>query len=105
VPFREIAVILAAQGPELAASIEPGALEARHIRLFTGEWWTGYPRRDASELGVMLGRLRAAMLPDDVDYRTPWEKEEQVQVLVEYELEQVRRSLANVRAMGICEGS
>ena len=45
------------------------------------------------------------MLPDDADYRTPWEKEEQAQVLVEYELEQVRRSLANVRAMGICEGS
>ena len=105
VPFREIASILAEQGTELAASIEPGALEARHIRLFTGEWWTGYPRRDASELGVMLGRLRTTMLPDDVDYRTPWEKEEQAQVLVEYELEQVRRSLANVRAMGICERS
>jgi 3-oxoisoapionate decarboxylase len=105
VPFREIASILAAQGPELAASIEPGALEARHIRLFTGEWWTGYPRRDASELGVMLGRLRAAMLPDDVDYRTPWEKEEHAQALVQYELEQMRRSLANVRAMRICEGS
>jgi len=85
--------------------IEPGALEARHIRLFTRDWWTGYPPRDASELGVMLGRLRTTMLPDDVDYRTPWEKEEQAPVLVEYELEQVRRSLANVRAMGICEGS
>ena len=58
VPFGEIASILAEQGAELAASIEPGALEARHIRLFTRDWWTGYPPRDASELGVMLGPLR-----------------------------------------------
>jgi hypothetical protein len=49
--------------------------------------------------------LRTARLWDDIDYRTPWEKEEHAQVLVEYELEQVRRSLANVRAAGICEGS
>ena len=105
VPFREIASILEERGTELAASIEPGALEARHIRLFTRDWWTGYPPRDASELGVMLGRLRTARLSDDIDHRTPWEKEEHAQVLVEYELGQVRRSLANVRAMGICEGS
>ena len=58
--------------------------------------------RDASELGVMLGRLRRAMLPDGADYRTPWEKEEGGQTLIHYEMEQVRRSLSNVRAMGIC---
>ena len=44
VPFKEIASILEHEGTELAASIEPGALEARHIRLFTPEWWTGYHR-------------------------------------------------------------
>jgi sugar phosphate isomerase/epimerase len=104
VPFREIASILAEQGTELVASVEPGALEARHIRLFTREWWAGYPPRDASELGVMLGRLRTAMLPDDADCRTPWEKGDGGEALVEYETQQVRRSLANVRAMGICEG-
>lgn len=101
VPFREIASILETRGTELAASIEPGALEARHIRLFTPEWWAGYPSRDASELGVMLGRLRRAMLPDDADYRTPWEKGNGGQPLVDYEIEQVQRSLSNVRAMGI----
>ena len=102
VPFKEIASILAEQGTELAASVEPGALEARHIRLFARDWWAGYPPRDASELGVMLGRLRTAMLQDDADYRTPWEKGEGGEALVEYETQQVRRSLANVRAMGIC---
>lgn len=105
VPFQTIASSLAEQGSELCASIEPGALEARHVRLFTREWWTGYPPRDASELGVMLGRLRATRLPDDADFRTPWEKGEFGQAIVQYEMEQVRRSLANVRAMRICYGS
>ena len=47
VPFEEIAAVLAEQGTPLAASIEPGALESRHIRLFTPDWWTGYPPREA----------------------------------------------------------
>lgn len=102
VPFKEIASILAEQDTELAASIEPGALEARHIRLFTREWWAGYLPRDAGELGVMLGRLRTAMLPDDADYRTPWEKGEGGEALVEYEMGQVRRSIENVLGLGIC---
>lgn len=105
VPFKEIASILERQGTELAASIEPGALEARHIRLFTSEWWAGYLPRDAGELGVMLGRLRSAMLPDGADSRTPWEKGENGDVLVQYEMDQLRRSLANVRGMGICQSS
>jgi sugar phosphate isomerase/epimerase len=102
VPFTEIAGILAAQGRPLAASIEPGALESRHVRLFTPEWWNGYPRRDARELGTMLGRLRARRLADDEDCRTPWEKGEGGQALVDYEMAQVRRSVENMRALGIC---
>ena len=62
VPFKEIAAVLEEQGTPLAASIEPGALESRHIRLFTPDWWNGYPARDARELGTMLGRLRARRL-------------------------------------------
>jgi sugar phosphate isomerase/epimerase len=101
VPFTEIAAILAAHGRPLAASIEPGALEARHIRLFTAAWWTGYPPRDASELGVMLGRLRLRALDETADYQTPWEKGEDGAALVSFELAQVRRSVANMRALGI----
>jgi len=104
VPFTEIATVLRASATPLVASIEPGALEARHIRLFTPDWWTGYPPREASEIGVMLGRLRSRMLTDTADYRTPLEKAEHRDVLVQYEIDQVRRSLANVRGMGICEG-
>ncbi len=102
VPFTEIAAILDAQGTPLAASIEPGALEARHIRLFTADWWTGYPRRDASELGVMLGRLRPRALDETADYQTPWERGEGGAAVMAFEMAQVRRSVENVRAMGIC---
>jgi 3-oxoisoapionate decarboxylase len=104
VPFAEIATILDAEVRPLAASIEPGALEARHIRLFTADWWTGYPSRDASELGVMLGRLHARAVPDDADYRTPWEKGEEGPALMAFEMAQVRRSVENVRQIGICAG-
>ena len=104
VPFKEIAAVLEERGAPLAASIEPGALESRHIRLFAPDWWDGYPARDARELGTMLGRLRARRLADDEDCQTPWERGESGDTFVDYELGQIRRSVENVRALGICRG-
>jgi sugar phosphate isomerase/epimerase len=98
VPFAELKDVLAARGP-LTASIEPGALEARHIRLFTPGWWTGYPARDARELAVALGRLRATRLAEDGPYQTPWERGSGAADIIDYELAQVRRSAANVREL------
>ena len=100
VPFREIAAVLASHHHSLTASLEIGALEARHIRLFTPEWWSGYPPRQASEVGEMLGRLRQNRLDEAADYRTPWEQRLSHNQLVAYELRQVRRSVENVRGMG-----
>jgi sugar phosphate isomerase/epimerase len=97
VPLPEIAALLA---QDLTASIEPGALQARHIRVFAPDWWTGYPPRDASELGTALGRLWNRRLPDDADYRTPWERDATSPELVAYEMEQIRRSAFNLRRMG-----
>ena len=51
VPFREIAGVLEAHTSSLTASIEPGALESRHIRLFTADWWTGYPPAHRTRTG------------------------------------------------------
>lgn len=101
VPFAEIAAVLAATGTPLVASIEPGALEARHIRLFTEEWWRGYPHREGREVGVLLGRLRARAIPDGDDYRTPWEKGDGGTTLMDYELAQIRRSVENMRRLGV----
>jgi sugar phosphate isomerase/epimerase len=100
VPFAAIADVLGAGGRTLTASIEPGALEARHIRLFTPGWWTGYPPRQASELGTLLGRLRQHCLDEEADYRTPWETGTAGQPLVDFEWQQLDRSVRYLRSMG-----
>jgi 3-oxoisoapionate decarboxylase len=100
VPFDELRRVLASHHETLTASIEPGALEARHIRLFTPDWWRGYPPRDAGELGTAIGRLRARRLADDESYETPWERGGVPTEIVEYELAHVRRSAGNMKRLG-----
>jgi 3-oxoisoapionate decarboxylase len=101
VPFPEIAAVFASHTPALTASIEPGALESRHIRLFTAEWWTGYPPRSARELGTALRWLRRNRLAEDADCRTPWERGAPGDEIVSYETAQLGRSVENLRAMGL----
>lgn len=100
VPFAEIAAVFEAHLPPLTASIEPGALESRHIRLFTTEWWRGYPPRSARELGTALGRLRRNRLDEGADARTPWERGAPGDEVIAYETAQFGRSIENLRAMG-----
>jgi len=96
VPFAELLRVLPG---DLTASIEPGALEARHIRLFTEAWWRGYPPRDARELGLALGRLQERRFADDETCATPWESGAAPDEIVGYELAQIRRSVDNVKAI------
>jgi 3-oxoisoapionate decarboxylase len=100
VPFPEMMEILRHHHASLPAVIEPGALEARHVRLFTREWWRGYAPRPAEALASCLHAARRNRLPDDADYRTPWEREEDA-ALVDYELAMIRRSAANMKSLGL----
>ena len=100
VPLQEIAAALGPKASTLTASIEVGALEARHIRAFAAEWWQGYPPRDARELRVVLDRLKTKRLDDNADYRTPWERQEATAVIVDYEMQQLQKSVENLRALG-----
>ncbi len=100
VPLAAIAAVLDAEGVSVTASIEPAALEARHVRLFTPDWWERYRPRAARELGVALGRLRRRHLPPDADGRTPWERGDGPEALVDYETAQLWRSVGNLRALG-----
>jgi 3-oxoisoapionate decarboxylase len=100
VPLAEIAAMLNEQHEMLTASLEPGALEARHVRLFRPEWWNGYPPMTAAELGPCLAAARRNRLPDDADYRTPWERQEPGAAIMEYELAMIQRSASNMRSMG-----
>jgi len=100
VPFAEVLAILAEHHPTLTAVLEPGALDVRHVRLLTPDWWNGYAQRSARSLAACLLAARRNRLPDDADYRTPWERGEDG-ALVAYELDMIRRSVANMRSLGV----
>lgn len=99
VPFKDIFKLLGHHHDRMTAVLEPGALEVRHVRLFTPDWWKGYAPKQASELATCLAAARRNRLPDDADYRTPWEKHSDGE-MVEYELGMIRRSAANMHALG-----
>ncbi len=99
VPIAEMLDMFAGHQPQLTAVLEPGALEARHVRLLTPDWWRGYAPKSAEELARCLAAARVNHLPEDADYRTPWEKGDDGE-LVDYELAMIRRSVANMRALG-----
>ncbi len=100
VPLAGMLDILRGAHSTLTAVLEPGALEARHIRLLKPEWWNGYPAKSAPALAACLAAARHNRLPDDADFRTPWEKGEDG-AIEDYELEMIRRSAANMRALGL----
>ena len=100
VPVAEMLDLFAAHHPNLTAVLEPGALEARHVRWLTPEWWRGYAPKSAEALARCVASARVNHLPEDVDYRTPWEKGDD-SALVHYELAMIRRSAANMRALGL----
>jgi sugar phosphate isomerase/epimerase len=99
VPFQELGAVFEAQAP-LTASIEVGALDARHIRVFAPDWWEGYPPRPADELLTALERLKTTRLDDNEDYRTPWERLEPAPAIMAYELAQLHRSVEILKALG-----
>ena len=100
VPFPALFDILAAHHATLTAVLEPGALEARHVRLLRPEWWRGYAPKSAEDLAACLAAARENRLADDADWRTPWEKGDD-ETVAAYELAMIRRSAANMRAIGI----
>jgi 3-oxoisoapionate decarboxylase len=84
----------------LTAVLEPGALEARHVRLLRPEWWGFYPPKTAEALAACLAAARVNRLPDDADFRTPWERGGDGAIEA-YELAMIRRSADNMRAIGL----
>jgi len=103
VPFPEVAEVLAQHHGSLTASLEPGALEARHVRLFTSAWWQGYAPSAATDLAACLRAARRNRLADDADWRTPWERNEDGETLIRFEMDMIRRSAANMKTLGLMQ--
>jgi sugar phosphate isomerase/epimerase len=103
VPFHELVEVFGAYHETLTAVLEPGALEARHIRLFTPGWWRFYPPKPAPALAACLASVRPNRLAEDADWRTPWERGDDGAVAA-YELAMIRRSAANMKALGLMKG-
>jgi 3-oxoisoapionate decarboxylase len=101
VPFAGLIPLLLSAGRPLTASLEPGALEARHVRLFTPGWWRGYAPKNAEALAACLLSTRPNRLGDEEDFRTPWEKNAPGAEIEAYELAMIDRSAANMRALGL----
>ncbi len=102
VPLKEMMAEIAKHHDHMCAVLEPGALEARHIRFLNPDWWRGYPPMQASAFAATLAAARVNRLPDDADYRTPWERQADDE-LVDYELAMIRRSAANMRELGLMD--
>jgi 3-oxoisoapionate decarboxylase len=100
VPIAGMLDLLRAHHPRLTAVLEPGALEARHVRWMKPEWWNYYATKSAPALAACLAAARINRLPDDADFRTPWERGED-SAIEAYELSMIRRSAANMRALGL----
>lgn len=100
VPFTDILAIIGEFQDEVTAVMELAALEARHVRLLTEDWWRLYPPRDDAALARCLAATQVNALAAGADYRTPWEKGDD-DALEAYELAMIRRSAANMRTLGI----
>jgi sugar phosphate isomerase/epimerase len=103
VPLAAMLDLLAAHNQKRTAVLEPGALEARHVRLLRPEWWNGYPQKPAPALAACLAAARVNRLADEADHRTPWERGED-NAIADYELAMIRRSAYNMHAIGLGAG-
>lgn len=100
VPFAELLPMLAEVAPDAPLHIELAALHARHIRLLEDEWWEGYAARDARSLVPVLRTVARRAQPADEDWRTPLERGDGPEAVVEYERAQLDESVRFLRQEG-----
>ena len=84
----------------MVACIEIGALEARHVKLLTPQWWHGYAPKPAEDLAACLLAVQKNRFAEGEEWRTPWERNADHE-LIDYELGQYRKSAANLKALGL----
>ncbi len=98
VDFPALFTIFADACPNATMAVELGALEARHIRVLTDDYWHEYPPRTAQQLASVLRfALDRARLVGN--WRTPYERHEPQETIIAYEKQQLAASLAYLAAL------
>ena len=100
IPFLELEKILSRDHDVLTASLEPGALHARHVKLLTEEWWHGYPPRSVQAIQACLDATKTRALDPTEDWRTPAERGEDSEAVSRFEMEQMMKSVQNMQSIG-----
>ena len=99
IDFPQLFSIFAEFCPDATASIELGALEARHIRVLADDYWPAYPPRSAAQLAHTLhfvySHTKQHNQPED--WRTPFERHEPVPTIISYEEQQLIASLSYIK--------
>jgi sugar phosphate isomerase/epimerase len=85
--------LCAREAPAATISIELGAHEARHVRLMEDDFWPGYAPRRVEEVLPVLRLREARARPQGEDWRTPWERGEQGEVLASFEMSHFMESV------------
>ncbi|MDR3692293.1 MAG: sugar phosphate isomerase/epimerase [Fimbriimonas sp.] len=100
VPLRKIHAELSADRNDYTATLEPGALSARHIRLLTDRWREKYMPECLDEIPACFETVASTEIPADTDWRTPWERDENIEDICRFEQAQMTRSIENMKGMG-----
>lgn len=95
IDFLQLFHILQEHCPDVNMSIEMGWLQARHTRVLADDYWPAYPTRSARQFaGVMRFVHEHAKPPGD--WRTPLEREEPIEAIIDYENHQLAASIAYI---------
>ncbi|UVI33254.1 sugar phosphate isomerase/epimerase family protein [Paenibacillus spongiae] len=93
VDFPSLLNLFRHAAPNVAMSIEIGALEARHIRVLSDDYWPEYPPRSALQLANVIRFVQDNAKPPE-DWRTPYERGEPADAVIAYENGQLASSIA-----------
>ena len=85
----------------MTMALEIGALCARHIRLLNASWWKGYPPRNAESLSKGLKAARVQTMPENDEWRTPFELGAAPDEIIKYEMNQLHRSAAYLKKLNL----
>ena len=100
IPFQAIFNAIREETIAMTATLEPGALEARHIELLTDNWWKGYRDRSETRVKQCFQVIETNELSTSENWRTPFERGKNSEIVSRYEQDQMAKSVQNMRNLG-----